>query len=416
MTFLMELTASPENHWSKSCGAPAGLSNPWASCPPARSAPLLPKGHLTEEEDHGYQSSESPQALDMRNHSETHRNNTCKIGHDTSNHTLDESHVRGDTGEVVRAAGDHYGSRGTPEAPDRDATLANPLLTHSIHDNLWCCTNGYFCLTSVGPFSEFQSNCGCTTHNLVDWSTRVSWTNLHLRHQYKVREVTYVSPYRATGFQKVVPHAHRSGPEYGARPAIRPSAATLPTPPRSRTPQAAEKMKSVDIVKQEMPAAPHNLNGERPFVCEESGCGRAFCRNEELTRHSRIHSGNRPFLCQRCGRRFVRRDHLTKHQRTHLPVQAKRSYTCPLPACKHRYTRSDALTRHMWTAHHTRVRQPSRPHARIMPTTPSPTFPSPRLPSATCLSATLVPHTPGTTSIPSRTCKLLLPPPIKKEP
>lgn len=31
--------------------------------------------------------------------------------------------------------------------------------------------------------------------------------------------------------------------------------------------------------------------GERPFVCEEEGCGKSFTRNEELTRHRRIHSG-----------------------------------------------------------------------------------------------------------------------------
>lgn len=38
--------------------------------------------------------------------------------------------------------------------------------------------------------------------------------------------------------------------------------------------------------------------GDRVFVCAQSGCRRTFCRNEELTRHLRIHSGNRPYLCQ----------------------------------------------------------------------------------------------------------------------
>ncbi|XP_045120123.1 Krueppel-like factor 9 [Portunus trituberculatus] len=114
-----------------------------------------------------------------------------------------------------------------------------------------------------------------------------------------------------------------------------------------------------------------SLEGEREYRCEERGCGRAFCRNEELTRHLRIHSGHRPFTCQKCGRRFVRRDHLTKHQRTHLPTHVKRSYTCPLPACTHRYTRSDALTRHMWTAHHVRARQPARA-SRPRPLHPTP--------------------------------------------
>ena len=49
--------------------------------------------------------------------------------------------------------------------------------------------------------------------------------------------------------------------------------------------------------------------GERPYSCE---CGRAFARNEELTRHRRIHSGLRPHQCNTCGKRFGRKDHLNK--------------------------------------------------------------------------------------------------------
>lgn len=40
------------------------------------------------------------------------------------------------------------------------------------------------------------------------------------------------------------------------------------------------------------------VSEERPYTCEEAECGRSFCRNEELTRHLRIHSGHRPFVCQ----------------------------------------------------------------------------------------------------------------------
>ncbi|PSN41976.1 Transcription factor Sp1, partial [Blattella germanica] len=57
--------------------------------------------------------------------------------------------------------------------------------------------------------------------------------------------------------------------------------------------------------------------GERPFRCEHAQCGKSFTRNEELTRHKRIHSGLRPYACAVCGKRFGRKDHLKKHQRTH---------------------------------------------------------------------------------------------------
>lgn len=60
-------------------------------------------------------------------------------------------------------------------------------------------------------------------------------------------------------------------------------------------------------------------SGERPFRCEEEGCGKSFTRNEELTRHKRIHSGLRPYPCDSCGKTFGRKDHLKKHARTHLP-------------------------------------------------------------------------------------------------
>ena len=36
-----------------------------------------------------------------------------------------------------------------------------------------------------------------------------------------------------------------------------------------------------------------------------------------LIRHSRLHSGVRPYKCNLCGQEFSRSDHLNTHQRTH---------------------------------------------------------------------------------------------------
>ena len=61
-----------------------------------------------------------------------------------------------------------------------------------------------------------------------------------------------------------------------------------------------------------------------PFrPCPDPGCNKAFVRNEELTRHRRIHSGERPYACDMCGKAFTRKDHLNKHVRMHLEPATK---------------------------------------------------------------------------------------------
>ena len=91
--------------------------------------------------------------------------------------------------------------------------------------------------------------------------------------------------------------------------------------------------------------------GEKPFQCTFDGCERRFARNEELTRHKRIHTGVRPHKCEICNKAFGRKDHLSKHQKTHLQNSEKKVFTCVVLGCGQKYSRSDALTRHQWTAH-----------------------------------------------------------------
>ncbi|KOB67883.1 Uncharacterized protein OBRU01_19147 [Operophtera brumata] len=59
--------------------------------------------------------------------------------------------------------------------------------------------------------------------------------------------------------------------------------------------------------------------GERPFVCEEPGCDKAFAQVTNLNQHRKRHLSGRAdhsYECSVCGEQFAQRNHMTNHRRS----------------------------------------------------------------------------------------------------
>nr|XP_008103725.1 PREDICTED: zinc finger protein 629-like [Anolis carolinensis] len=84
--------------------------------------------------------------------------------------------------------------------------------------------------------------------------------------------------------------------------------------------------------------------GERPYKCVV--CGEGFYSMSKLYKHERIHMVDKPYHCDICGKSFAVKSTLTRHQMLH---QAERPYMCS--HCEKGYVQRSHLARHHHKAH-----------------------------------------------------------------
>ncbi|KAJ2326547.1 transcriptional repressor [Coemansia sp. RSA 2702] len=68
---------------------------------------------------------------------------------------------------------------------------------------------------------------------------------------------------------------------------------------------------------------------KRKYPCTFPGCGKAFTTSGHLSRHFRIHTGEKNYHClyPGCASRFSRQDNMMQHYRTHLSPRSRRNRT-----------------------------------------------------------------------------------------
>ena len=89
---------------------------------------------------------------------------------------------------------------------------------------------------------------------------------------------------------------------------------------------------------------PEACDPKRRYPCPS--CPKAFAKPSQLDRHSRTHTGSKPFSCEVCSAAFTQKNSLQAHMKRHT---GERPFVCPF--CAFAFTQKCNLKTHIQRAH-----------------------------------------------------------------